>query len=292
MSGYKYRDPSRVGNQPVFTATDKRAHELEQENALLKQKLTKALQARQPEVAASAATGEALEALQQRVLELVQERDHAVETLTGRVDVNRDRVRHLLVALRKARVWPGVQARVHRAVLHTMIVGYATDKATNRDRVRALLGTLRTERQELAGERSRRQHAEMFLSRSEQRTDQVRSLLGEERDQFAAEVRDFQDTIAGLEDTIGELRARLAQRHDVVTETRVADLEGALADQQQITADRTRERDMARGQAIAAWATVDRTHTLLTRNQVTVFEAKRLARAWGIDFERPEGEVA
>lgn len=273
MSGYKYRDPSRGVSQAVFSATDKRAHVLEQKNTLLELKLSQALakaaqdekeigrlgsalemerEASRPAPAklpAPEKTAEALEALRQRVLKLGQERDQAVERLAVRVDANRGRA---LSALQ----------------------------------------TLRTERQELAGERSRRQHAEAALSRSEQRTDQVRSLLGQERDQYAAEVGDFQDTIAGLEETIGELRARLAQRHGVVTETRVADLEGALADQQRITADRTRERDMARGQAIAAWVTVGRTHTLLTRNQLTVFEAKRLARMWGIDFEQSVGEVA
>lgn len=266
MAGYTYRDPSRAANQPVFTATDKRVHELEQENAQLRDRMTKfeslanqwgkekraaleKVKQLELELAVPEKTTEALKALRQRVLELRTERTQAMEEISGRVEANHGRVR-------------------------------------------ALLGTLRTERQELAGERSRRQHAETFLSRSDQRTDNVRDLLGKERDQYAAEVRDFQATIAGLEETIGELRARLAQRHDVVTETRVKQLEGALADQQRITADRTRERDMARGQAIAAWATVDRTHTLLTRNQLNVFEAKRLARSWGIDFEQPEGEVA
>lgn len=294
MSGYKYRDPARVGAQPVFTATDKRLDALEQENERLlserdgvrvslkrataqanyykkrmvglgKQRTQdvdeidrlqsdleaerKAASAAPAKAADSGATAEALEALRQRVLELGQERDQAVERLAGRVDANHGRVR-------------------------------------------ALLDILRTERQKRAGERSHRLHAEAALSRSEQRTDHVRSLLGQERDQYAAEVRDFQDTIAGLEETIGELRARLAQRHDVVTETRVADLEGALADQQRITADRTRERDMARGEAIAAYSLLDQAHTLLTRKQLNVFEAKRLARMWGIDFEQSVGEVA
>lgn len=306
MSGYKYRDPSRGVSQAVFSATDKRAHELEQENAQLRDRMKKfeslanqwakvkdaALKRVKELELEQAAPEQTAEALRQRVLELGQERDQAVERLAGRVEVNHDRVRHLLIALRRGRAWPEAQRKVHQAVLHTMSAGYAADNATNRDRVRSVLATLRSERQVLAGERSRRQHAEQALSRSEERTDKVRTLLGQERNQYAAEVKDYQATIAGLEETIGELRARLAQRHDVVTENRVAQLEGALADQQQITADRTRERDMARGKAIGAYSLLDEAHTLLTRGQLQVFEAKRLARVWGIPFEQPESEVA
>lgn len=280
MPGYEWRAPSRAGSQPVFSETDKRLHELEQENARLQGRAKKfealanqwayegrAAQARVKKLESEIArlkgevaersnalreiekTNESVEFYKKRVLKLGNERVEAVKQVAGRVGVNHGRVLNLLA-------------------------------------------TLRSERQVLAGERSRRQHAEQALSRSEERTDKVRTLLGQERDQRAAEVKDFQATIAGLEETIGELRARLAHRHDVVTENRVAQLEGALADQQQITADRTRERDMARGEAIGAYSLLDEAHTLLTRKQIQVFEAKRLARVWGIDFEQPESEVA
>lgn len=305
MSGYKYRDPVRAG-QPVFTQTDKRLHDLEQENAQLRDRMKKfeslANQWAKVKAAAlkrvkeleleQAAHEQTAEALRQRVLELGQERDQAVERLAGRVEVNHDRVRHLLIALRRGRAWPEAQRKVHQAVLHTMSAGYAADNATNRDRVRSVLGTLRAERQVLAGERSRRQHAEQALSRSEERTDKVRTELDRERTTHRQTVVGLQETVAGLEETIGELRARLAQRHEVVTENRVAQLQGALADQQQITADRTRERDMARGEAIGAYSLLDQAHTLLTRKQIQVFEAKRLANVWGIPFEQPESEVA
>ncbi|MEX3600521.1 hypothetical protein [Kocuria carniphila] len=279
MSGYKYRDPVRAG-QPVFTQTDKRLHDLEQENARLQGRAKKfealanqwanerrAAQARvkkleseidrlKGEVAERSnalreieKTNESVEFYKKRVLKLGSERVQAVKKVAGRVDVNHGRVLNLLA-------------------------------------------TLRSERQVLAGERSRRQHAEQALSRSEQRTDKVRTKLDRERTTHRQTVVGLQETVAGLEETIGELRARLAQRHDVVTENHVAQLEGALADQQQITADRTRERDMARGEAIGAYSLLDETHTLLTRGQLQVFEAKRLARVWGIDFEHPESEVA
>ncbi|PBB08449.1 hypothetical protein CKW39_08795 [Kocuria sp. WRN011] len=239
--GYKYRDPNRIG-QPLFTETDKRMHELEQENAQLRQQRFQAR--RQVEKLA-----QELDYYKKRGRELGQERVQAVKKVAGRVGVNHGRVLNLLA-------------------------------------------TLRSERQVLAGERSRRQHAEQALSRSEQRTDKVRTELDRERTTHRQTVVGLQETVAGLEETIGELRARLAQRHEVVTENRVAQLQGALADQQQITADRTRERDMARGEAIGAYSLLDEAHALLTRKQLQVFEAQRLARLWGIDFEQPESEVA
>lgn len=280
MVGYKYRDPSRAGNQPVFTATDKRAHELEQENAQLRDRMKKF------ELLANQWAYEG-RAEQARVKKLESEIDRLKGEVAERSNALREIEKHNeSVEFYKKRVLKLGNERVQAVKQVAGRVG------VNHGRVLNLLATLRGERQELAKERSRRQHAEQALSRSEQRTDKVRTTLDRERTTHRQTVVGLQETVAGLEETIGELRARLAQRHDVVTENRVAQLESALADQQQITADRTRERDMARGEAIGAYSLLDQAHTLLTRKQIQVFEAKRLARVWGVDFEQPESEVA
>ena len=265
MPGYEWRAPSRAGSQPVFSETDKRLHGLEQENKHLKHELSRA------RTKASQDRGEI-----DRLKGEVAERSNAlreIEKTNESVEFYKKRV--LKLGNERVQAVKQVAGRV----------------GVNHARVLNLLATLRGERQVLAGERSRRQHAEQALSRSEQRTDKVRTKLDRERTTHRQTVVGLQETVAGLEETIGELRARLAQR-EVVAENCVAQLKGALADQQQITADRTRERDMARGEAIGAYSLLDEAHTLLTRKQLQVFEAKRLARVWGIDFEQPESEVA
>lgn len=248
MSGYKYRDPSRVGHQPLFTETDKRIHALEQNNAALNSELEAA---RTGLKKANAQVG----FYKKRVMKLGQERVQAVKQVTTRVDVNRARVLDLL-------------------------------------------GMMRAERQELASERSRRQHAEAALSRSEQRTDNVRTELREAENNHRARVSvvnglmaektDLQEIVSDLKTTIQNMTEKPAQGTAVIAENRIRALEGALADQMKLTGERTRERDMARGEAIAAYSVVDQAHTLLTRKQLEVFNAKRLAHKWGIKFE---GEV-
>ena len=266
MPGYEWRAPSRAGSQPVFSETDKRLHGLEQENKYLKHELSKARsKASQDRGEIDRLKGEVAE--RSNALREIEKHNESVEFYKKRV---------LKLGNERVQAVKQVAGRV----------------GVNHGRVLNLLATLRSERQEQAKERSRRPHPEQALSRSEQRTDNVRTKLDRERVTHRQTVVGLQETIAGLEETIGELRARLAQRHDVVTENRVAQLEGALADQQQITADRTRERDMARGEAIGAYSLLDQAHTLLTRKQIQVFEAKRLANVWGIPFEQPESEVA
>lgn len=162
------------------------------------------------------------------------------------------------------------EATTRKAILHTMSVGYSAATATNRDRVRGLLGTLRAERAELAAERSRRTHAEAALSRSEQRTDSVRAELADER-------RAHQVTRAELTQARAELATTPAAPSVLPLERRITDLEGALADSQQMRDDAVEQRDEAVALAMGMQVAMDQAHTTLTAALPQMWEIRRRA---------------
>lgn len=126
------------------------------------------------------------------------------------------------------------------------------DVAVHRARVRSLLVAVRTERDEAAratqsqaAERSRRAHAEAQLARAEDTLAQV-------RDEVAEDHRARADTVI-TESTQSRENARLTQR--------VADLEGALADSQQMRTEALADRDRALAEALTMQAVLDETYT-------------------------------
>lgn len=126
------------------------------------------------------------------------------------------------------------------------------DLTVHHARERNLLTAVRSERQEAArtaqqcaAERNRRTHAETALSRAEQ-------ALQELRDEVAEDHRARADTVI-TESTQSRENARLTQR--------VADLEGALADSQQMRTEALAERDRALAEALTMQAVLDETYT-------------------------------
>ncbi|RLY94774.1 hypothetical protein EAE32_06445 [Kocuria tytonicola] len=140
------------------------------------------------------------------------------------------------------------------------------DVAVHRARVRALLVAVRTERDEAAratqdhaAEHARRTHAEAELSRVEDTLAQLRAEVTEDHQARAKNVL--------TESTTARENTRLTQR--------VAELQGALTDCQQMRTEALADRDRALAEALTVQGVLDAAHSTITEALPAVWAIRR-----------------